>query len=92
MDYKRVRINRMNYTVTEEKLSGKALRKLGDILIPQDRDLFQIVPGHEDVKVKNDDFIDLTDGIRFFTSPKVINPGSGITKNQERSIMAPYTK
>lgn len=71
----RIRIDRVDYTVTEEKLSGEQLREVPSPPIPKDRDLYLVVPGHEDRKVKEDDTVRMRDGLRFFTAPNTINPG-----------------
>lgn len=71
----RIRIDRTDYTVTQEKLSGAELRRVPDPPISEDRDLYQVVPGHEDLKIKDDDTVHMHDGLRFFTAPNTINPG-----------------
>ena len=70
-----IRIDRTEYTVTEEKLSGAELRRVPPTLIPPDRDLYLVVPGHDDLKIKDDDTVEMHDGLRFFTAPSTINPG-----------------
>ena len=72
----RIRIDRTDYTVTKEKLSGAQLRELPTPPIPPDRDIYQVVPGHEDLKIKDDDTVQMHDGLRFFTVPNTINPGT----------------
>lgn len=71
----RIRIDRTDYTVRQEKLSGAELRRVPDPPIPEDRDLYQVVPGHSDRKIKDDDTVPMHDGLRFFTAPNTINPG-----------------
>ena len=70
-----IRIDRAQYHWSEEKISGSELRKLPAPPIPPDRDLFQVVPGHSDRQIKDDDTIDVYDGLRIFTAPNTINPG-----------------
>ena len=53
----RIRIDRVDYTVTEEKLSGEQLREVPSPPIPKDRDLYLVVPGHDDRKIKEDDTV-----------------------------------
>jgi hypothetical protein len=43
--------------------------------IGPDRDLFEVVPGHSDRKIENNEEVDLRNGTRFFTAPAHINPG-----------------
>ena len=71
----RIRIDRTEYTVTQEKLSGAELRRVPVTPIPPDRDLYLVVPGHDDLKIKDDDTVEMSDGLRFFTAPNTINPG-----------------
>ena len=70
-----IRIDRAPYEVFEEKLAGAQLRRIPPTPIPPERDLFQIIPGHPDMLVKDDDTIEISDGLRFFTAPNTINPG-----------------
>ena len=71
-----IRIDRTDYVVPEEKLSGEQLRHVPETPIPPDRDLYQVVPGQDDLKIKNDDTVQMRDGLRFYTAPSTINPGS----------------
>ena len=74
-----IRIDRTEYKLPEEKITGAQLRGLPPIPIPSDRDLFQVVPGHPDRKIKDDDTVEVHDGLRFFTAPNTINPGTNPT-------------
>ena len=71
-----IRIDRIEYEWSEEKISGAQVRSLPTPPIPEDRDLFQVVPGHSDRKIKDDDIVEVHRGLRFFTAPGTINPGS----------------
>ena len=71
-----LRIDRTEYEWSEEKITGAQLRRLPPTPIPADRDLFQVVPGHPDRKIKDDDTVEVHDGLRFFTAPNTINPGT----------------
>lgn len=70
-----IRIDRTDYVVTQEKLNGEQLRHVPETPIPKDRDLYQVVPGHDDLKIKDDDTVEMHDGLRFYTVPSTINPG-----------------
>ncbi len=70
-----IRIDRTEYEWAEEKINGAQLRRLPQPPIPPDRDLFLVVPGHSDREIKDDDTIEVKDGLRFFTAPHTINPG-----------------
>ena len=71
-----IQIDRVTYTLTENRLTGADLRRVPDPPIPPERDLFEIIPGQPDRKVENDDRILIRDGLRFFTAPNTINPGA----------------
>jgi hypothetical protein len=58
------------------RMSGAELRNLPDQPIGHDRDLWQEVEGGLDQMIQPDDKVDLAPQMRFFTVPKVINPGS----------------
>ena len=59
----------------EDKLTGAQLRQVPSPPIPPERDLFQVIPGRPDEKIKDDDTVQIHDGLRFFTAPNTINPG-----------------
>ena len=65
-----IRIDQTEYEWSEEKISGAQLRRLPPTPIPADRDLFQVVPGHPDRKIKDDDTVEVHDGLDFLTAPK----------------------
>ncbi len=69
-------IDRTEYTVFEEKLTGAELRELPPTPIPSDRDLYEKRPGKDDLKIKDDYTVLLYDGLVFFTAPNTINPGT----------------
>lgn len=70
-----IQIDRAHYPVYVEKISGAEIRQVPPTPIPADRDIFQVVPGHDDRKIKDDDTVEVYDGLRFFTVPSTINPG-----------------
>ena len=71
-----IRIDRTEYEWSDEKITGAQIRGLPPTPIPAERDVFQVVPGHADRKIKDDDTIEVHDGLRFFTAPNTINPGA----------------
>lgn len=71
----KIRIDREDFTVHEEFLSGAQLRALPNPVIGVDRDLFQVVPGGSDKKIELADRVEMRPGLRFFTAPAQINPG-----------------
>jgi hypothetical protein len=74
----RIQIDRVHYTVHAEKMTGEQLRHVPKPPIPADRDLYEVRPGEQDRLIGNDEEVHVRDGLRFFTAPHHINPGSGI--------------
>lgn len=72
-----IQIDREHYEVSEAEMSGAQLRQVPPTPIPPERDLFEVVPGHPDRKIENDDVVEIRNGLRFFTAPGTINPGYG---------------
>ena len=72
-----IQIDRAQYQLTENRLTGADLRRVPPTPIPPERDIFEIIPGHPDRKIEDDDRIEIRDGLRFFTAPNTINPGAG---------------
>lgn len=71
-----IQIDRAHYVVTEQHLTGSQLRSVPPTAIPNDRDLFEVVPGQADKKIADSDLVELRNGKRFFTAPAHINPGA----------------
>jgi len=70
-----IQIDREHYKVTQAQMTGAELRQVPPTPIPPERDLFEVVPGHPDRKIENDDPVEIRNGLRFFTAPGTINPG-----------------
>ncbi len=71
-----IRIDRVQYTVAEEQLTGAEIRHIPEPPIGADRDLFEVQPGKPDRQLSDGDVVDIHDGMRFFTAPSHINPGA----------------
>lgn len=71
----KIRIDREDFTIHEEFLTGAQLRALSNPDIGPDRDLFEVVPGGSDKKIELTDQVKMRPGLRFFTAPAQINPG-----------------
>jgi hypothetical protein len=71
-----IKIDRTEYRVHERKLTGSQLRQLPIPPIGPDRDLFEVVPGGSDLKIADGEEVKMRDGLRFFTAPAQINPGT----------------
>lgn len=70
-----IQIDRVHYTVSQNKMTGAELRLVPPAPIGQDRDLFEVVPGQPDRKIADSDVVEMKSGLRFFTAPAHINPG-----------------
>jgi len=79
-----IQIDRTHYETMETKLTGEQIRLLPKPPIGPDRDLYEVVPGHQDRKIDDAEIVEIKDGLRFFTAPRQINPGVCWTK--ERSF------
>lgn len=71
-----IKIDRTEYKVRKEVLTGAELRKLPEPDIGPERDLFEVVPGGSDLKIEDKMGVKMRDGLRFFTAPAQINPGA----------------
>jgi len=71
-----IQIDRKHYQVEKKHLTGSELRHLPNPPIGPDRDLFEVVPGGSDRKIGDDQVVEMRNGLRFFTAPAQINPGS----------------
>lgn len=71
-----IQIDRMHFTVTQSQLTRAQIRQIPSPPIGPDRDLFEVVPGGTDLKIANDQVVEIKDGKRFFTAPAQINPGN----------------
>lgn len=72
----RIQIDRKEYIVDHQKMTGEQLRHVPPEPIGPDRDLFEVVPGGSDRKIGNSEVVEIRNGLRFFTAPAQINPGS----------------
>ena len=71
-----IKIDREQYRVTLSQLTGDEIRHLPQVPIPNDRDLYLVQPGKPDLLIGLADVVEIHNGIRFFTAPGHINPGS----------------
>lgn len=71
-----IKIDRAEFKVKERFRTGMQIRQLPNPPIGPDRDLFEVVPGGSDEKIADDKEVKMRDGLRFFTAPAQINPGS----------------
>lgn len=71
-----IRIDRAEFTVEQDELTGAQLRQLPTPPIGSDRDLFEVIPGQTDRKISDTEVVQMANGERFFTAPAHINPGN----------------
>ena len=71
-----IKIDRTEFKVKEHFRTGAQLRALPNPPIGPDRDLFEVVPGGSDEKIADTQEVKMRDGLRFFTAPAQINPGT----------------
>jgi hypothetical protein len=68
-------IDGKSYETREHELTGTQIRHLATPPVGQDRDLWLERPDGMDKLIGDHEEVHLHDGTRFFTVPKVINPG-----------------
>jgi hypothetical protein len=71
-----IHVDKVEYKVSSESMSGADLRGVPQPPVPSDRDLWLEVPGGDDVKIEGDKTYQLKNGMHFFTAPANINPGA----------------
>ena len=69
-------IDKKPYTAPKPVMTGTELRALAHPVIGPQRDLFLVVPGHDDEKIANDQPVALKSGMHFYSAPATINPGA----------------
>jgi len=75
--YVYIEIDRLPYRRVWGTFSGSEIRRFAAPPIGDDRDLWLVVPGGNDRKIEDTDKVEMrTSGLRFWTAPKIINPGA----------------
>jgi hypothetical protein len=70
-----IHIDRHEYHVAADQMTGTQLRAVPPAPIGSERDLWLEVPGAHDELVANDELVVLKNGMHFFTAPATITPG-----------------
>ena len=70
-------IDDKEYRAPDEEMTGNQLRNLAEPHIGEDRDLWLEVPHGHDELIADTKVVRLRDHMRFFSTPKHINPGRG---------------
>ncbi len=74
----KVVIDRVKYRAPARAMTGTELRLLAEPEIGSDRDLWRDIVDELDDVVENDEVVQLEHGMRFFTVPREINPGTAV--------------
>jgi hypothetical protein len=69
-------IDRSAFRIPHHALTGYALRELATPTIRSDYELFCIVPGGDDLVVRDEEVVKLDDGAQFFSAPRMIMAGT----------------
>jgi hypothetical protein len=73
----KIRLDREQFDVSGGTISGAEVRALPEPDVPTDRAIWKVVPGPEDdIPVEDADRVEIKNGDRFFTAPRVIAPGA----------------
>lgn len=67
-------VDKKRYSVERGTMTGSELKGLAGI--PQDYELWLERPGDQDKRIENNESVELKSGMKFFSVPPVINPGS----------------
>ncbi len=70
-----IHIDKQQYRV-EDTMTGAQLRLLPTPPIGSEFDLWQEMPGGQDILIKDDVSYQMKNGLHFFTAPANINPGT----------------
>jgi len=70
-----IHIDKAEYRVDGPTITGAKLRAVPPTPIGPEFDLYEEVPGGEDVLIREDMVVHLRSGMHFFTAPANINPG-----------------
>lgn len=77
VEHPEVIIDDRPYKASSDDMTGAQLRALADPPIGEDRDLWLEARHGEDRLIGDGEVIELDPGMRFFSTPRHINPGAG---------------
>lgn len=69
-------IDRSAFRVPRRAMTGHALRELATPTIGSDYELFHVLPGSDDLLVREEEVVELEDETQFFSAPRMIMAGS----------------
>lgn len=71
----RIKIDKDSFDIEAQSLTGAELKQLPTPAIGAGRDLYLTVPGQDDRVIRDDEVVEIKNGMHFFTAPSTINPG-----------------
>jgi hypothetical protein len=71
----KIQIDKKIYDAPKETMTGAELKTLGQV--KTDRDLFEKIPGKDDLLIRDADIVHLKNGDQFYSAPSSLNPGDG---------------
>jgi hypothetical protein len=64
-----IKIDHVQYTVTMSQMTGRQLRDVAKPPIGPTFDLFEVVPGGSDRKIRDEEVVEIRNGLSFVTAP-----------------------
>jgi hypothetical protein len=71
-------IDRNAFRVPLQAVTGRALRETATPAISDDYELYHVLPGSEDLLVRDEEVVELEHGIQFFSAPRMILAGRSV--------------
>ncbi|KJS03685.1 MAG: hypothetical protein VR68_00850 [Peptococcaceae bacterium BRH_c4a] len=68
-----IKIDKEHYPATQEIMTGAELKVLGKV--PSEYELWQEIPGQDDLKIDDNQSVNLRSGMKFLSVPPNITPG-----------------
>jgi len=69
-------LDHKQYKVPADSITGSQLRALPAPPLGQDLDVWQDVPGGDDIKIADNQSVTIKPGMHFYSAPRTINPGT----------------
>lgn len=69
-------LDRKQYKVPPGTITGSQLRMLPTPPIGPDFDVWEEVPGGDDIKIGDNQAVPIKPGMHFYSAPRTINPGA----------------
>jgi len=69
-------LDRQQYKVPPGTITGSQLRALPTPPLGTDLDVWEEVPGGDDIKIADNQAVPIKPGTHFYSAPRIINPGA----------------